>query len=140
MSSRSSGHAMYSWPSPTVYFPWGTPSNTSRSASEMHCRHHCVNTGTSPDEIFNYPAGEINFHRKDPDIFRTGELVIDDGSGSWDGHRENRRRKMWLMVGINGFPLALIYLSNSMGSLSAQRKHPRSRCSNILLRLLPIEL
>jgi len=107
MSSRSSGHAMYSWPSPMVYFPWGTPSNASRSASEMHCRHHCVNTPTSPDEKYNYSAGEINFHRKDTDIFRTGELVIDDGSGSWDGHRGDRRNSgrwvdgedQWLPVG-----------------------------------------
>ena len=47
---------------------------------------------------------------------------------------------MGLMVTINGFPLALIYPPNSIGSPSAQRKYPRSRCSNILLRPPPIEL
>jgi hypothetical protein len=95
MSSRSSGQAMYSWPSPTAYFPWGTPSNTLRSASEMHCRHRCVSTRTSPDEIVNYSAGEINFHSKDTDIFRRGswlsmvgvvaEIVIMEIEGALEG-------------------------------------------------------
>lgn len=36
MSSRSSVKAMYCWPKPMVYLPFDTPSNSSKSASEMH--------------------------------------------------------------------------------------------------------
>ena len=36
MSSLSSVKAMNFWPSPMVYLPLATPSNSSRSSSEMH--------------------------------------------------------------------------------------------------------
>ena len=90
---------MYSWPRPIVYLPFETPSNTSKSASEMHCGLGQMSLRVPKSDKWDADsAGKVCFHCEDADILWTGELDVN--GRHCDGHdreiidRKGEKRKM----------------------------------------------
>lgn len=71
MSSRSSQQAMNFWPSPMVYLPFETPSNSSSSSSEMHCALLFQSAACFTVPIVAHPLREVHLHSEDTNVFGT---------------------------------------------------------------------